>query len=402
VDKVLAHEEIRLLIGALGTGIGGEDFDIGRMRYGKVIIMTDADFDGSHIRALLLTFFYRQLPQLVEQGYVHIAQPPLYKIRRKSQERYVYTERDMRQALLDWGAEGTTLEILEPKKTVHAGGELRSLLGLLERMEDYERIGARRGVRLRRLLEQSESGKLPRFRTVLGGEENFFASDKDMQAFIQEKEKEVGGELLVANGEEGPSGSPVGRSWSQPFSWGSTSAAGARPATGPGSRAPSRDTPASPQGGSPVGTRAELPREQLHVDELHEAGELEALLGKLAQEGVDPRLYYSEPGTEPVVARLLGDGGATDIAAGSDILAAVLSLGRRGLDVQRFKGLGEMNAGQLWETTMDPATRTILRVTVEDAIRADKVFSVLMGTNVESRRRFIEAHALDVQNIDTI
>ena len=348
IDKVLAHEEIRLLIGALGTGIGGEDFDIGRMRYGKVIIMTDADFDGSHIRALLLTFFYRQMPQLVEKGYVHIAQPPLYKIRRKSQERYLYTERDMSQALLDWGAEGTTLEILQPKKMVHTGTPLRSLLGLLERMEEYERIVARRGVRLRRLLEQGRDGKLPRFRTVLEGEEKFFFSEKDRQAFSQAKEKELGRELLVANGEDAPT------------------------------------------------------RGQLHEDVFHEVDELEALLGKLAQEGVDARLYYPEPGTEPVVARLLGDGSAIDIAGGSDILEAVLQLGRRGLDVQRFKGLGEMNAGQLWETTMDPAARTILRVTVEDAIRADKIFSVLMGTSVESRRRFIEEHALDVQNIDTI
>jgi DNA gyrase subunit B len=289
----------------------------------------------------------------VEKGYVHIAQPPLYKIRRKSQERYLYTQRAMSQALLDWGAEGATLEILEPKKATHTGVQLRSLLGLLERMEEYERIVARRGVRLRRLLEQGRDGKLPRFRTVLEGEEEFFFSEKDMQAFIQAKEKELGGELLVANGEEAPT------------------------------------------------------REQLHEDVFHEVDELEVLLGKLAEEGVAPRLYYPEPGvrgagTRPVVARLLGDGGATDIASGSDILEAVLQLGRRGLDVQRFKGLGEMNAGQLWETTMDPATRTILRVTVEDAIRADKVFSVLMGTNVESRRRFIEEHALDVQNIDTI
>jgi DNA gyrase subunit B len=348
IDKVLAHEEIRLIIGALGTGFGSEDFDVTKARYGKVIIMTDADFDGSHIRALLLTFFYRQMPQLVEQGLVHIAQPPLYKIRRKSQERYVYTEREMRGTLLDWGAEGTTLEILAPKKAVHTGEPLRSLLGLLERMEEYERIVARRGVRLRRLLEESQNGKLPRFRTVLEGEEAFFFTEKDMQAFIEAQEKERGGELLVANGGEAAT------------------------------------------------------HELLHVDEFHEVGELEALFGKLAQQGVDPRLYYPEPGAKAVVARLLGDGAPTDIASGSDILDAVLQLGRRGLDVQRFKGLGEMNAEQLWETTMDPAARTILRVTVEDAIRADKIFSVLMGTSVEGRRRFIEEHALDVQNIDTI
>jgi len=167
IDKVLAHEEIRLIIGALGTGFGSEDFDLTKARYGKVIIMTDADFDGSHIRALLLTFFYRQMPQLVEQGLVHIAQPPLYKIRRKSQERYVYTEHEMRETLLAWGAEGTTLEILAPKKAQHTGDPLRALLGLLGRMEEYERIVARRGVRLRRLLEESQNGKLPRFRTVL-------------------------------------------------------------------------------------------------------------------------------------------------------------------------------------------------------------------------------------------
>jgi DNA gyrase subunit B len=348
IDKVLAHEEIRLIVSALGTGIGEEDFDIAKARYGRVIIMTDADFDGSHIRTLLLTFFFRQMRQLVEQGYVYIAQPPLYKIRRKSMERYVYQERDMRDVLLDWGSDGTTLEILKPKKVKHNGAKLRSVLELLERMEDFRRMAARRGMRFRRLLEHSKKGKLPRFRTLFEGEEHFFFTDSQLQGFIRSKQEEVGGELLVADGE---------------------------------------------------GADA---REMLHVDELHEVETLGKVLDRLARHGVDRRYYFPEPDSRTVVATLVGDGTAVELGSGSEIHDAVLQLGRRGLDVQRFKGLGEMNAEQLWETTMDPATRTICRVTVQDAARADRIFNVLMGTSVESRRRFIKEHALDVQNIDTI
>jgi len=348
IDKVLAHEEIRLIISALGTGIGSEDFDISKARYGKVIIMTDADFDGSHIRALLLTFFYRHMKELVERGYIYVAQPPLYKIRRKNLERYVYTEEEMRSALLEWGSQGTTLEILKPRKVTHSGSQLRALLDLLGRLEDYERIAARRGLRLRRLLEHSRKGKLPRFRVLLDGQEHLFFTEKELQTFLKRKQAERGEELVVGDEDE---------------------AAG---------------------------------RELLRIDEFHEVEELEALLRQLAKHGVDSRLYYHNPGSDTVVARLLGDGTEVEVSSGSEILDAVLRLGRRGLDVQRFKGLGEMNAQQLWETTMDPATRTILRVTVEDAARADKIFSVLMGTGVESRRRFIEEHALDVRNIDTI
>ncbi len=374
IDKVLAHEEIRLIISALGTGIGSEDFDISKARYGKVIIMTDADFDGSHIRALLLTFFYRQMKELVDQGFIYIAQPPLYKIRRKSLERYVYTEREMRETLLDWGSEGTTLEVLKPKKRNLGGAQLRALLGLLERLDECEHIASRRGLRLPRLLARRRRGKLPRFRVLLEGEEQFFFTERERRSFIKAKQKELGGELLVADGGDVPTRESEG------------------------AKRPERlETPSE----RPEGAQgSETP--QLRVDEFHEAEELEALLGKLARQGLDPRRYYSQPGAKAVVARLTGDGSTVDILSGSEILDAVLRLGRRGLDVQRFKGLGEMNAIQLWETTMDPAARTILQVTVEDAARADKIFSVLMGTVVESRRRFIEEHALDVRNIDII
>jgi len=361
IDKVLAHEEIRLIISALGTGIGTEDFDISRARYGKVIIMTDADFDGSHIRALLLTFFYRQMQELVEQGHIYIAQPPLYKIRRRRLERYVYGEREMRETLLEWGTEGTALEILKPKKRQHRGTQLKNLLEMLEHFEEYEHISRRRGLQPARLLEESRGGKLPRFRTVLDGEEQFFLSERQLQSFIKAKQKELGGELVVGNGGETP---------------------------GLGA-------------GPPEATSGRQPT-QLRIDELHEVEELEAVLHKLAQQGIDPGHYYPRSDSEAVVARLVGDGSTVELTSGSEILDAVLRLGRRGLDVQRFKGLGEMNAEQLWETTMDPATRTILRVTVEDAARADKIFSVLMGSVVESRRRFIQEHALDVRNIDTI
>ncbi len=371
IDKVLAHEEIRLIISALGTGIGSEDFDISKARYGKVIIMTDADFDGSHIRALLLTFFYRQMKELVEQGFIYVAQPPLYKIRRKSLERYVYTEREMRETLLDWGSEGTTLEVLKPKKRELGGAQLRALLGLLERLDECEHIASRRGLRLPRLLARRRRGKLPRFRVLLEGEEQLFFTERERRSFIKAKQKELGGELLVADGGDVPTRESEG------------------------AKRPERsETP------SEGAERPETP--QLRVDEFHEAEELEALLGKLARQGLDPRRYYPQPGAKAVVARLTGDGSTVDILSGSEILDAVLRLGRRGLDVQRFKGLGEMNAIQLWETTMDPAARTILQVTVEDAARADKIFSVLMGTVVESRRRFIEEHALDVRNIDII
>jgi len=348
IDRILAHEEIRLIISALGTGIGSEEFDASKSRYGKVIIMTDADFDGSHIRALLLTFFYRQMKDLVDQGTIYVAQPPLYRIRRKRMERYIYQEREMRDVLLDWGSDGTTLQILKPKKVEHSGATLRTVLELLERMEEFELMAARRGMRLQRLLEHEKDRKLPRFRIVFDGEELFFSSENQLEEFIGSKQKELGDELLVADGEESPD------------------------------------------------------VEMFRYEELHEVQSLEKVLEKLRRYGVDRRHYFPEPGTRTIVAKLVENGSSVNLGSGSEILGAVLQLGRRGLDVQRFKGLGEMNAEQLWETTMDPARRTVRRVTVEDAAKADKIFSVLMGSTVETRRRFIEEHALDVQNVDII
>lgn len=367
-DKVLANEEIRSMIAAIGAGIGAEQ-DVSKRRYGRVVIMTDADVDGSHIRTLLLTFFYRQMYDLVAKGHVYVAQPPLFRVRKgKQPARYVQTEEEMRSELLDLGL-GESKLVTSDGLTVE-GDEMAKLVRTLAAMEESLVALERRGVSLKIHSERldAESGKLPVYHVYHGTAEHWFTSRKDLDAFIEEQEKASGGELIVDSG---------------------VSVIGAEEA----------DT--ASQNGEALNGEANTVQ-RIRVIEMHEVRTINTLLGDLSQMGFEIESLIAQERTGEEISRYSIIRG--DVETGLDDLrglpAAIRTAGERGLQIIRFKGLGEMNAEELRDTTLDPAARTLLKVTMEDAGAADDLFRVLMGDQVEPRREFIQKHALDVKNLD--
>jgi DNA gyrase subunit B len=350
IDRMLKHDEIRTLISAIGTGIGEKEFSLSDLRYGKVIIMTDADVDGSHIRTLLLTFFFRHMRPLVEQGFVYIAQPPLYRVARKKHEEYVHNEKDMTRVLVDLGLEGTALE--GPGRKL-AGAELRKLVEAVLRIEDAMPLVQRRGVSMERYLSHydARSGRLPVYRARWEGKERFFYAQEALDQFIEEEERRAGREIeTYADDFEGP-----------------------------------------PEGAAPA----------ILLNEFHGAAESAAAVRDLLDLGFTAaEVFRAEDVEGKPRYRLVAEGEAAPARTLRDVLKAVRQIGRKGIDVTRFKGLGEMDAEQLWETTMDPARRTLLRVAIEDAVQAERMFGILMGEEVEPRREFIEKHALEVKFLD--
>jgi len=363
-DKVLANEEVRSVISAIGVGIG-DDSDLAKRRYDKIVIMTDADVDGSHIRTLLLTFFYRQMYQLVAAGHVYVAQPPLFRVRNKKQVYYVQTDEEMKTQLLDQGlGEGV---FLPGDGREISGAQMQKLCRTLAGLEDALVALERRGVSLRDHAARRDpvTGKLPMFHVWFGEEEHWFTGRDQLEVFMKEKEKEEGGALTVGRADDAPP------------------AAGTAPSTGP--------VPKTEGEG----------RQIVFVD-LHEVRSINSGLAELKEMGFGIESLFPEDRTgseEPRYTLRRGDNaiGLEDLRS---LLSAVRRAGEKGLSITRFKGLGEMNAEELRDTTLDPANRTLLRVTMNDAAAADDLFRVLMGEKVEPRRDFIERHALDVKNLD--
>jgi DNA gyrase subunit B len=393
VDKMLGHEEIRTIVQALSCGIGAADFDISKLRYGKVVIMTDADVDGSHIRTLLLTFFFRQMSQLIKDGRVYIAQPPLYKVTRKKTVEYIKNESVMRNKLTDLGLDGTSLIIRDKagkEKNRYKGQELRKAMGVLEQVEEYVKIIERRGLSFARMLKlRKEHNRIPTHRVVLDGKENLFYNGEDYEAFV-EKNKII--ELET------------------------TAHAIADDTNGNGAldNTPEVDGVAKPTNKEKRQTKVEVQdakraaqRRLEKNEELHESKKLEELFGKMNDLDLPIDDWYlrmeeTDSGERKMTRYMIesSEETKTDIAGIGQIVHEIHEVGRKGIEVGRFKGLGEMNAEELWITTMDPARRTLLRVTDEGASNAETMFSTLMGENVERRRQFIETHALDVKNLD--
>jgi DNA gyrase subunit B len=361
--KMLGHEEIRTIISAMGCGIR-EDFDLAKRRYGKVVIMTDADVDGSHIRTLLLTFFFRHMQELIRAGCVYVAQPPLYQVTRKKRVDYVLNDREMRRIWAELGMEGASLVI----RDVESGAELRRIgvdelkqvVELLSRLEELVHLTERRGIRFEDLLDWRErEGKFPQYRLIVDGEEQFFRDAAHRDDYLRKEG------LLV----EDDAGAP----------------------------------PAAP--GANGNGNGKWQRLQKTV-ELHESKDLDKLFIQLAQHGLHLEDYFltqeESVSGEKLMTRyaLVSDDKTVDVAGVGQVLPQILALGKSGIEVKRFKGLGEMNSGELWETTLDPEKRTLLRVTLEEAGEAERLFTVLMGEDVERRRQFIEDHALEVKNLD--
>jgi DNA gyrase subunit B len=359
-DKVLANEEVRSMISAIGAGIGDEA-DLGKRRYDKIVIMTDADVDGSHIRTLLLTFFYRQMYRLVAEGHVYVAQPPLFRVRSKKTVYYVQTEDEMKTQLLDQGLGEGVFSPGDGREI--AGEEMQKLCRTLSGLEDALVALEKRGVSLRDHAgrRDAKTGKLPMYHVYYGVEEHWFTSRDELESFVKGKEKAAGGELAVGRMAE------------------AEAAGDTTPGTAPGTG-----------------------DDQLVVVDLHEVRSINAALKELDAMGfgIDSLLPEDRTGSEEPRYKLRRGDNEIGLEDLRGLLTAVRRAGEKGLSITRFKGLGEMNAEELRDTTLDPANRTLLRVTMTDAAAADDLFRVLMGEKVEPRREFIEKHALDVKNLD--
>jgi DNA gyrase subunit B len=421
-DKVLANEEVRSMISAIGAGIG-EDADLARRRYNKIVIMTDADVDGSHIRTLLLTFFYRQMYHLIQGGHVYVAQPPLFRVKTKKDTYYVQTEEEMKTQLLEMGLGDVVFEPGEGRQI--SGEELARLCRTLAGMEDALITLERRGISFRAhaLRQDPVTGRLPMYHVFVGSQDHWFHTREEMEKFLEANAPTNGANGEAAGGTpgeavDGTSGEAVDGTTGEAASEAADEAAPAADASTPvPPGAAAADQSAAPAGGPPKEQKAEQntgpggaapgnghapAASQTHVVDLHEVRSINTGLGELTRLGFDIQALLAQDRTGREDARYTvrrGDStlGIEDLRA---LLAAVRAAGEKGLTITRFKGLGEMNAEELRQTTLDPAQRTLSRVTMEDAGAADLMFRVLMGDKVEPRREFIEKHALEVRNLD--
>jgi DNA gyrase subunit B len=346
-DKMLGHSEIKSLITALGTGIGKDDFDITKLRYHKIILMTDADVDGSHIRTLLLTFFYRQMPELVERGHVFIAQPPLFKVKRGKKEEYIKDEGSMIRYLMRQATNDMNVKSVGSAAAI----EGRELAKSLEKMVDFKRYCERATRRL-----AGDSGLLNVLLETLAGRKGLLRNESlNLRKVFQD------GDLMQK----------IDAAINK------------------------------------AGYETELTPDEEHglweIETTTRGGVNVAIDWNFAsfvefQKAVELFKSLEESLSAPFVS---GENGASEeVPTREALLEKVLTAAKKDLTIQRYKGLGEMNPEQLWETTMNPDKRTLLEVRIDDAVETDEIFTVLMGDQVEPRRKFIEDNALDVRNLD--
>ena len=373
LDKVLQNTEIRTMITAIGTGIGdgeGEGaFSLPKLRYHKIIIMTDADVDGSHIRTLLLTFFYRQMPQLVKQGFVYIAQPPLYQLTRKKRVEYVDDDAQMNKILIELGTEDVRLRDLATNKEL-SEKQLAEILELLETLDKYVQGLRRHGGDFGEYVERRSptTKELPTHLVKVRD-----GNDETVHYFHTEKELEEFGEAnpdLKLFGEE-------------------TDTTLLEKAE---KERADKEKAEKPKNGNT--------RRGRHVD-LHESKSIMELLEQLEKKGLNVEHYSAQD--SPLFELIEGEGERATfkpLFSIAEILAGVKEAGKRGIQIKRFKGLGEMNAKELFETTMNPEHRKLLRIDMTDLVEAEEMFTKLMGDEVEPRRQFIEDNALNVRNLD--
>ncbi len=353
IDKMLQHNEIQVIIQALGTGIGVESFDADGLRYGKVIIMTDADVDGSHIRTLLLTFFFRHMPELIRRGRIYVAQPPLFRIKRGRREEYIQSEDEMRSLLVDLGIAHCRVQRLDdegqPIGESIAGDGLGDLIRIVDELRDVEARLNRRALSLPDYLEaRNGAGQFPLHRVRVGEEgSRFLYDDEEFDQLQRELHSRLERPAVWFHEEDDSSSIEPPDAVVAEFRW-----------------------------------RPKLVAALARLEELGYA------LSDLRARDTEPRFVVAAERSEARTSDLIG------------VVESVLRLSGQGLQRTRFKGLGEMNPDELHSTTMDINRRTLLRVRLDDAVAADNIFTVLMGEQVEPRRRFIETHALDVAELD--
>lgn len=357
MEKVLNNEELCALISAIGIDIGNTE-DINGLRYGRVILLTDADVDGQHIRTLLLTFFYRQMRPLLEKGHVWIARPPLFKVEQKKSIRYVQTMDEMTNELAERGLDGTKLTVAPPEgvkaePTVFEGEKLKGLMAVLDELEKSLSILERRGLNVGTMIQKMRDGKLPTYRVTFGNLEHWFFTEAEVDGYRQQLIQQ-GKHILVADTEAVKNGAPVG--------------------------------------------------DVLAVQELHEVKAVNRGLEALRAIGLSQSDLVPSPriaGRDPVPRFFLdADGRQQVLEQLRELTSEVRKIGEKGIRIVRFKGLGEMDGAELWDTTLDPARRTLIQVRLDDALKADEMFRILMGEKVEPRREFIQKHALEVKELD--
>ncbi|MDR1493401.1 MAG: DNA gyrase subunit B [Planctomycetaceae bacterium] len=357
-DKVLANEEVRTLITAIGSGFG-EEVDLSKRRYGKVVIMTDADVDGSHIRTLLLTFFYRQMYDLLKAGHVYLAQPPLYRVTRKAGKKesqyYVQTDEEMKRQLLDLGLSAS--QFITEQNEIIEGEKMERLCRTLAAIEDSIVALERRGISLREHAQRqdAETGRLPVHHILWDNKDHWFVTTQERDDFIAKNQRETGEAAIISEEETNND---------------------------------DKD--------------AALDEPKMRILELHEVRSINRHLASLREMGfrIDSLTPQERTGVQTSRYTFRHGDSSTGIEDLRSLLSAVRSAGEKVLEITRFKGLGEMNPEELRETTLDPANRVLVQVTMEDASAADDLFRILMGDKVEPRREFIEKHALEVKNLD--
>ncbi len=368
MEKLLQNAEIAALIAAVGVDIGtAEDKDMSKLRYGRIVILTDADVDGQHIRTLLLTFFFRQMRKLIEEGRLYVARPPLFKVTHKKEARFVQTRETMTAELMARGRKETTLTVAavgeQKAERTLTPEQLDALLPLLAETEKAVEILERRGQSFDAFVRAfQEKPTFPMFHVRLGRDVHFFQSQAEVDAFRVEQGQKLGRELVVSE---------------------------VIPTT---AEAPK--------------TADELADERFRftVDEWHEVKGLNKAVAKLKEQGFEPAdlipLERIAGREAPVRFRLTAGEATRELSHLRALLGEIRKSGEKGMTITRFKGLGEMNPEELWETTLDPTQRTLLRVTMNDAMQAEKYFRMLMGTEVEGRRDFILKHRANVEDID--
>jgi len=337
LDKMLSSEEIRVMITALGTGIGSDDFTIEKLRYHKVIIMTDADVDGSHIRTLILTFFFRHMREVIDRGYLYIAQPPLFKIAQGKKETYIKDETEMSRFLMSRVSE--SLEVTTEDGSTIRGGHLVSLLEKVEEFRSHSRRLEARGLPreilnlllIEKATDRNILGDLPRVEALVAAIEKSGVADATI---VKDEQHDISSLVLMLR-----------------------------------------------SGG------AKTVRVNFDTLSQYEIRQVTSLYASIAALGLPP--YTLKQGDHTYA-----------LSSFDDLVEQVYDLAKKGLSIQRYKGLGEMNPEQLWDTTMNPETRRLLQVRIEDAVAAEQIFTVLMGDQVEPRRDFIQKNALEVTNLD--
>ena len=366
VENLLNNEEICSLISAIGIDIGNTE-EIEKLRYSKVIIMTDADVDGQHIRTLLLTLFYRQMAKLVIDGHIYVARPPLFKVTQKKNVRFIQSNEEMTTELMGRGLKGTDLIVMpvpptdgqpaaEPQK--FEGDNLGVVVKLMARLEDSLVILERSGLNLTSFLARLTPQGLPVYRVLLGGRDHWFHTQEEVDAFRLSEQQRLGRELVVADDE----------------------------------------APAAVDG------QTNGHAETLDVRELHEVRKVNRALEELKKYGLKASDLVPAPrvaGREPPPRLILENGEQKrPLPHLRDLVSEIRKIGERGLTITRFKGLGEMDPEELWETTLDPQKRTLMRVQLDDALKADELFRVLMGEDVKLRKDFIFKYGVKAKDID--